>query len=39
MALPADIDPQKVQAEFKNGVLEMNIQKKPESQPKRIKVA
>jgi HSP20 family protein len=39
MALPPDIDPTKVQAEFKNGVLEMNILKKPESQPKRIKVA
>ena len=39
MALPSDIDESKVQAEFKNGVLEMNISKKPEAQPKRIKVA
>lgn len=39
LALPPDIDQSKVQAEFKNGVLELNIQKKPEAQPKRIKVA
>lgn len=39
LALPSDIDQSKVQAEFKNGVLELNIQKKPEAQPKRINVA
>jgi len=39
ISLPQTIDESKVKAEFKNGVLEMDIPKKPEAQPKKIAVA
>jgi HSP20 family protein len=38
ITLPPGIDPSKVQAEFKNGVLEMNIPKKVESMPLKISI-
>ena len=36
--LPKDIDAEKVMANFKNGVLTVQIPRKPESQPKRISI-
>ncbi len=36
--LPKDIDAEKVMANFKNGVLTVQIPRKPESQPKRIAI-
>ncbi len=39
ISLPIDADQSQIKAEFKNGVLEMKIQKKAEPQPKRISVA
>ena len=36
--LPSTVDPQKVQAKFQDGVLELQIAKKEEAKPKQIKV-
>ncbi len=36
--LPSSVDPQKVQAKFQDGVLELEIAKKEEARPKQIKV-
>lgn len=36
--LPSSIDPDKVDATYKNGVLTVAIQKRPEARPKRIEV-
>ena len=36
--LPDSADPEKVQADYKKGVLTVKIQKKPETQPKKISV-
>ncbi len=36
--LPTSVDPDKVQAEFKNGVLTVTLGKNPESKPRRIAV-
>jgi len=38
IALPAGIDPTKIQAQFKNGVLEVHMPKKQEASPKKIEV-
>jgi HSP20 family protein len=38
ISLPPGIDQSAVKAEFKNGVLEMNIPKKMENQPKKIAI-
>ena len=38
MALPAGIDPEKVKATFKNGVLEVHVPKSPQSIGKSIAV-
>lgn len=38
ISLPPGIDQSQVKAEFKNGVLEMNIPKKAENQPKKIAI-
>ncbi len=35
-SLPRDIDPEKVEANFKNGVLTVTIPRQPEAQPKQI---
>ena len=37
-SLPEDIDAEKVEADFKNGVLTVNIPRKPESQPRQIQI-
>jgi len=37
--LPAYVDPDKVDATFKNGVLTVTIAKKPDAKPRKIKVA
>jgi HSP20 family protein len=37
-ALPQNIDPDKIKAKYKEGVLELNIPKKEEAKPKQIKV-
>jgi HSP20 family protein len=37
--LPQTVDPEKVAAEYKNGVLEVTLPKRPEAKPKQIKVA
>ncbi len=36
--LPQDINPEKVEANFKNGVLSITIPRKPESQPRQIAI-
>ena len=36
--LPEDINPEKVEANFKNGVLTITIPRKPESQPRQIQI-
>lgn len=36
--LPDDVDPEKIEASFKNGVLDLRMPKKPESKPKQIPV-
>jgi HSP20 family protein len=36
--LPQDADPERISAEFKNGVLDVKIAKQPESKPKQIAV-
>ncbi len=36
--LPADINPDAVQASFKDGILEINIPRRPENQPKMIEI-
>ncbi len=36
--LPNDVDREKIEAEFKNGLLRVNLAKKPEAQPKTIQV-
>jgi HSP20 family protein len=36
--LPKDVDREKVKAEFKNGLLVVNIPKKPEAKPRKIDV-
>lgn len=36
--LPEDINPEKVEANFKNGVLTVTIPRKPESQPRQIQI-
>lgn len=38
-SLPRAIDTDKVQAEYRNGVLEVKLPKRPEARPKQIKVA
>ncbi len=38
ITLPSGVDPEHVNAEFKNGVLTIKLNKKPESAPKKIKV-
>ncbi len=38
-ALPQSVDADKVDAEYRNGVLEVKLAKRPESKPKQIKVA
>ena len=38
MSLPQNVDAEKVQAEFKNGVLTISMPKKEESKPRRIEV-
>jgi HSP20 family protein len=37
-AIPANIDTTKISAEFREGVLSLTLPKKPEAQPKQIKV-
>lgn len=37
-ALPQDADPNQISAEFKEGVLDVAIQKNPESKPKQIAI-
>ena len=36
--LPADINPDAVQASFHDGILEINIPRRPENQPKMIEI-
>lgn len=38
MALPPGVDPEKIQASFKNGVLEVRLPKTPEAQGKKIEI-
>ncbi|MGH9803891.1 MAG: Hsp20/alpha crystallin family protein [Candidatus Acidiferrales bacterium] len=38
-SLPQSVDSEKVAAEYKNGVLELTLPKRPEAKPKQIKVA
>lgn len=38
LALPADVDPAKVSADFKNGVLEVHMPKAPQVTPKPVEV-
>jgi HSP20 family protein len=38
-ALPQTVDPESVAAEYRNGVLEVKLPKRPEAKPKQIKVA
>ena len=38
-ALPSTVDAEKVEAEYRNGVLELKLPKRPEAKPKQIKVA
>lgn len=38
-ALPQTVDPEHVAAEYRNGVLEVKLPKRPEAKPKQIKVA
>lgn len=38
-SLPQAVDPDKVEAEYRNGVLEVKLPKRPEAKPKQIKVA
>jgi HSP20 family protein len=38
MTLPAGIEPDKVEASYRNGVLEVHIPLKPEAKPKRVEV-
>ena len=37
--LPRTLDPDKVEAQYRNGVLEVKLPKRPEAKPKQIKVA
>ena len=38
-SLPLTVDSDKVEAEYRNGVLELRLPKKPEAKPKQVKVA
>jgi len=38
-SLPQTVDSEKVEAEYKNGVLEIKLPKRPEAKPKQVKVA
>jgi HSP20 family protein len=38
-SLPQTVDPDKVEADYGNGVLEVRLPKRPEAKPKQIKVA
>ena len=38
LALPSDVDPQQVAAEFKDGVLKVHLPKPPSAKPKSIEV-
>jgi HSP20 family protein len=38
MALPAGVDPEKIQASFKNGVLEVRLPKTAEAKGKKIEI-
>lgn len=38
-SLPPTVDAEKVEADYKNGVLEVKLPKRPEAKPKQIKVA
>ena len=38
LALPNDVDPQKVEAEFKDGVLQVHLPKSPSAKPKGVEV-
>jgi HSP20 family protein len=38
-ALPQTVDPESVGAEYRNGVLEVKLPKRPEAKPKQIKIA
>ena len=38
-SLPQTVDPDKVEADYRNGVLEVRLPKRPEAKPKQIKVA
>lgn len=38
-ALPQTVDADKVEAEYRNGVLEVKLPKRPEAKPKQVKVA
>jgi HSP20 family protein len=38
-SLPQSVDREKVEAEYRNGVLEVKLPKRPEAKPKQIKVA
>ena len=38
LALPSEVDPQKVAAEFKNGVLNVHLPKSASAKPKAIEV-
>lgn len=38
-SLPETVDAEKVEAEYRNGVLEVKLPKRPEAKPKQIKVA
>ena len=39
IALPVAIDPEKIKAKYKTGVLEIHLQKKPEVKPKQIQIS
>ena len=38
VTLPAEIDPEKIEANYRNGVLEVRVPKAPQVEPKRIEV-
>jgi HSP20 family protein len=38
MTLPTGVDPEKVEARYRNGVLEVHIPRSPEAKPRRIEV-
>jgi HSP20 family protein len=39
MSMPFQIDPKKVEASLRNGVLELHLQRAEEDKPRRIKVS